>query len=90
MNDDLPLHAAPGDWHSVEKNGESPSDEDECERLRQTVKRLEEERDQYRDVLLALAMEQFTEAELTAIPDEKDCTTLDQFITELEQLVPKE
>jgi hypothetical protein len=58
----------------------------ECQRLQQALRHVEEERDQYRHALYALARKQFTQAELTTIPDEKDCVPLSEFLAELEEI----
>ncbi len=59
----------------------------ECEHLRETIRRLEAERDEYRNALYEIARSLFTREEMARIPDEKDCLTLDQFIHELETAV---
>jgi hypothetical protein len=86
---------------SASQNGVNAELQIECERLRRLVQKLEEqqqqdrdlleavarERDEYRQLVQAWAREQFTEAELKNVPDEKDCVPLDQFLDELEQVV---
>jgi hypothetical protein len=58
----------------------------EVERLRQALRRAEQERDDYRGTLYGLLKEQFR-AKDVVIPDESDCRTFDQFVHELEEVV---
>jgi hypothetical protein len=61
----------------------------ECERLRQTIKELTRERDQYQKALcVALAAQ--IKLEDIVIPDEKDCLPLGAFIHELEAIVNRD
>jgi hypothetical protein len=58
--------------------------------LRETVRRLEEERDWYRKALereLAVRLRAEFEPEDVVIPDPADCLTFDQFEHELEEIV---
>jgi hypothetical protein len=82
-------------------NGPATELHAECERLRQVVKGLEEERRRDHEALAALRQEceayrraahawarkQFTPEELRDIPEAKDCAPLDQFLGELERSV---
>lgn len=60
----------------------------EVERLRETIKRLEAERDEYKAALYGVLRAQIKEEDVV-VPDEKDCQTFDQFVPELEELVNK-
>ncbi len=67
-------------------NGTADDSRREVEELRQAVKRLEAEKEEYRSSLYAVLRSQFTEKDVV-IPDEKDCRSLDEFLGELEQIV---
>ncbi len=67
-------------------NGSADDPRREVEELRQAVKRLEAEKEEYRKSLYAVLRAQFTEKDVV-IPEEKDCRTFDEFVHELEEIV---
>jgi hypothetical protein len=58
----------------------------EEDRLRETIKRLEAERDEYKAALYGVLRAQI-KVEDIVLPDERDCQEFDQFVNELEALV---
>jgi hypothetical protein len=58
----------------------------EVEFLRETIKHLETERDEYRAALVKLLRAQIKEEDVV-LPDPQDCLTFDQFVHELEEMV---
>jgi hypothetical protein len=84
MNNDSTL--AGGPTATPETNGTPVELQQEVERLREALRRAEQERDDFRGMLYGLLKKQFTEREVV-IPDESDCLTFDQFVHELEEVV---
>jgi FtsZ-binding cell division protein ZapB len=82
-------------------NGASADLQAECDRLREAVRALEQqrqqdqqamealrkERDEFRKIAYAWAHQQFTDEELQNIPAMEDCLPLEAFIDELERIV---
>ena len=93
--------ASPPSPTAAQANGPGADLRAECERLRQWVKDLQEERrqdrerlaavekerDEYRKALYAWAQQLFTDEELSRVPDEKDCLPLEEFLPGLERVV---
>jgi hypothetical protein len=69
-----------------QSNGVPADTRTEEERLRETIKRLEAERDEYKAALYAALRAQIKNEHIV-LPDQKDCLTFDQFVHELEALV---
>jgi hypothetical protein len=69
-------------------NGVPADTQLELARLRETVKRLEGERDEYKTALSNLLRARIKEQDVV-LPNEQDCLTFDQFVPELEELVKK-
>ncbi len=82
------------DEHNPRPSSEQTSDTNradsraEVEQLRETVRRLEKERDEYKAALSGILRSQVKPEDIV-VPDEKECLTLDQFIEELEEIVAK-
>ena len=74
------------DESQAQSNGIPIDSSQENHRLRETVKRLEAERDEYKAALYSVLRAR-TKVEEIDIPDENDCQTFDQFLPELEQLL---
>jgi FtsZ-binding cell division protein ZapB len=87
--------------NSTAANGTSADLQVECDRLREVVKSLEQqrqhdqqaiealrkERDEFRRIVYAWAHKQFTDEELQNIPALEDCLPLEAFIDKLERIV---
>jgi hypothetical protein len=73
---------------SAPANGVPADVQDEMARLRETVRQVEAERDEYKTALYSLLRARVNEQEVV-LPDEKDCLTFDQFVPELEEMVDK-
>jgi hypothetical protein len=73
--------------NNSERNGAPLDRDEELATLRETVKRLEQERDKYKTMMYAAVRSLFTKEELTQVPEQKDCLPLDAFIQELEAIV---
>jgi hypothetical protein len=76
------------DEPSPQTNGVPADSQQEVDRLRETVKRLEAERNQFKAALYGVLRAQLKEEDVV-LPDEKDCLTFDQFVHELDDLVKK-
>jgi len=67
-------------------NGVGVDSQQELVRLREIVKHLETERDEYKTALYRLLRARFKEEDVV-LPEDTDCMTFDQFLPELEELV---
>ncbi len=76
------------DEPSRQTNGVPADTQPEVERLRETIERLEAERNEYKKALYGVLRAQIKEEDVV-LPDEKDCLTFDQFVHELDQMVAK-
>jgi hypothetical protein len=74
------------DEQQAQANGAAADSQQENQRLRETIKGLEMERDDYKAALLRVLRAQIMEQDLV-LPDENDCQTFDQFLPELEKLI---
>jgi hypothetical protein len=70
---------------TTQPNGVQIDSQLECQRLRDTVARLEAERDEYKAALYRVLHAQ-VKMEDIVLPDEGDCQTFDRFLPELEEL----